>query len=62
MADERDEAATDASAERDADPLAWGTRGGEIEYSCPGFDVRRDDVTLPDGTETAFHYLTEPPS
>jgi ADP-ribose pyrophosphatase len=46
----------------DGDPLAWETRGGGIEYTCPGFDVRRDDVTLPDGTETAFHYLTEPPS
>ena len=64
MVEERDEAAADTSAEGEAktDPLAWETRGGEIEYTCPGFDVRRDDVTLPDGTETDFHYLTEPPS
>jgi len=56
---------TDAAADADdpgGDPLAWETRGGEIEYSCPGFDVRRDDVTLPDGTETEFHCLTERPS
>lgn len=63
MTEERDDGNADA-AERagDADPLTWETRGGEIEYTCPGFDIRRDDVTLPDGTETDFHYLTEPPS
>jgi len=60
--------ATDEMGEGDdgngahGDPLAWETHGGEIEYACPGFDVRRDDVTLPDGTETEFHYLTERPS
>ncbi|WP_284013065.1 NUDIX hydrolase [Halobaculum litoreum] len=44
------------------DPLAWGTLDTDIDYSCPGFDVRRDDVRLPDGTETDFHYVDEPPA
>ena len=42
------------------DPLRWETLDSAIDYSCPGFDVRRDDVRLPDGTETDYHYLTEP--
>ena len=61
MDEERRDAPDDVPGEG-TDPLAWTTRGGETEYTCPGFDVRRDDVTLPDGTETEFHYLTEPPS
>ncbi|SHG72822.1 NUDIX hydrolase [Halobaculum gomorrense] len=44
------------------DDLAWETFGGDTDYSCPGFDVRRDDVRLPDGTETDFHYVDEPPA
>ncbi|USZ67349.1 NUDIX hydrolase [Halorussus salilacus] len=44
------------------DPLAWETLDDEIAYSCPGFDVRREDVRLPDGTETDYDYLDEPPS
>jgi ADP-ribose pyrophosphatase len=55
------------SAENDAaatpeDPLAWETLDAEVAYSCPGFDVRHEDVRLPDGTETDFDYLSEPPS
>ena len=42
--------------------LAWETLDGTTDYTCPGFDVVRDDVRLPDGTETAFHYVSEPPS
>ncbi|MGQ4556635.1 NUDIX domain-containing protein [Halobellus sp. GM3] len=42
------------------DELAWRTTGSEIDYTCPGFDVRRDDVVLPDGTETDLHYVDEP--
>lgn len=45
-----------------ADELAWETLHSEIDYTCPGFDVRRDAVVLPDGSETDFHSLTEPPS
>jgi ADP-ribose pyrophosphatase len=44
------------------DPLDWTTLDSEIDYSCPGFDVQRDDVRLPDGTVTDFHFVTEPDS
>ncbi|SEO24452.1 ADP-ribose pyrophosphatase [Halogranum amylolyticum] len=46
----------------DPDPLSWETTGTAIDYRCPGFDVRRDDVRLPDGTETDYHYVDEPPA
>jgi ADP-ribose pyrophosphatase len=46
----------------DETDLAWLTLDSAIDYACPGFDVVRDDVRLPDGTETEFHYVTEPPS
>ncbi|MEE6209552.1 NUDIX hydrolase [Salarchaeum sp. III] len=42
--------------------LAWETRSREVAYSCPGFDVVREDVVLPDGTRTDFDYLSEPPA
>ncbi|MFD1598740.1 NUDIX hydrolase [Halobellus rarus] len=42
--------------------LRWRTTDSELDYACPGFDVRRDDVVLPDGTETGFHYVDEPPA
>ncbi|MDY6818383.1 MAG: NUDIX hydrolase [Halobacteriales archaeon] len=41
------------------DELAWETIDSAIDYTCPGFDVRRDDVRLPDGTETDFHTLID---
>jgi ADP-ribose pyrophosphatase len=44
------------------DSLAWELLGSAIDYRCPGFDVRRDDVRLPDGTETDYHYVDEPPA
>ncbi|MFC7114410.1 NUDIX hydrolase [Natronoarchaeum sp. GCM10025703] len=44
------------------DSLSWETFGSRTAYSCPGFDVVTDDVRLPDGTETTFDYLTEPPA
>ena len=58
---------TDPSGDRDADgpdtdDLAWRTTGTETEYACPGFAVRRDDVILPDGTETGFHSVEDPPA
>ncbi|WP_224448779.1 NUDIX hydrolase [Haloprofundus salilacus] len=46
----------------DADILDWETTDSRIDYSCPGFDIRMDDVRLPDGTETEFHYVDEPPA
>ncbi len=39
--------------------LAWETLYGETAYMCPGFDVQREQVRLPDGTETDFDYLSE---
>jgi ADP-ribose pyrophosphatase len=46
----------------DADPLAWRTLASEVAYECPGFSVVHEDVRLPDGTDTDFDYLTEPPA
>ncbi|WP_119821744.1 NUDIX hydrolase [Halalkaliarchaeum desulfuricum] len=42
--------------------MAWETTASEIDYACPGFDVRRDEVTLPDGTDTDYHYVDESPA
>ncbi|MFB6282227.1 MAG: NUDIX domain-containing protein [Haloferacaceae archaeon] len=44
------------------DPLAWERLDTGIEYACPGFEVRRDEVRLPDGTETSYHYVDEAPA
>jgi len=44
------------------DPLAWETTDSGVDYSCPGFDVRRDEVRFPDGTEGEFHSVTDDPS
>jgi len=44
------------------DPLRWETLSTDIDYTCPGFDVRRDGVELPDGTETDYHYVDESPA
>jgi|AntRauTorcE11898_2_1112593.scaffolds.fasta_scaffold02843_5 ADP-ribose pyrophosphatase len=46
----------------DADPLAWRTLASDVAYECPGFSVVHEDVRLPDGTDTDFDYLTEPPA
>lgn len=44
------------------DELQWETLNERTSYSCPGFDVVTEDVQLPDGTETTFDYLSEPPA
>ena len=44
------------------DELRWEALESTIAYSCPGFDVIREDVRLPDGTVTDFDYLSEPPA
>ena len=44
------------------DDLAWETTDSAVDYVCPGFSVRRDDVVLPDGTETDFHYVEDRPT
>ncbi|PSQ41989.1 NUDIX hydrolase [Halobacteriales archaeon SW_7_68_16] len=46
----------------DDDPLAWTTIDRETAYTCPGFDVVHESVALPDGTETDFDYVSEPPA
>lgn len=51
----------DENADRD-ESLAWDTLDGEVAYACPGFDVRHETVRLPDGTETDFDYVSEPPA
>lgn len=45
-----------------ADDIAWETLHTETDYTCPGFAVMWDEVELPDGTESTFHYVSEPPS
>ncbi len=44
------------------DDLAWETTGTEIDYRCPGFDVRRDEVRFPEGDAGEYHYVDEPPA
>lgn len=44
------------------DDLSWEVTDSEVAYACPGFDVIHEDVRLPDGTETDFDYLSEPPA
>jgi ADP-ribose pyrophosphatase len=46
----------------DDDPLAWEVLGGRTAYTCEGFDVRNEDVRLPDGTKAEFDFLSESPS
>ncbi len=41
------------------DSLQWDTLDSKLDYRCPGFAVRRDEVQLPDGTETDYHYVDE---
>lgn len=45
-----------------ADDLAWETIESTVDYTCPGFSVRRDRVRYPDDTEGEFHSVTEPES
>ena len=44
------------------DELAWRVLERETAYSCPGFDIIREEVETPAGTRTDFDYLCEPPS
>ena len=48
---------TDETAE-----LAWETTDSAVDYTCPGFEVRRDEVRFPDGTDGEYHYVDEPPA
>lgn len=40
----------------------WTTVDSEVAYSCDGFDIVRETVTLPDGTRTDFDYHSDTPS
>jgi ADP-ribose pyrophosphatase len=55
-----DDALRDGGGRDGGDGLAWETTDSAVDYTCPGFDVRRDEVRLPDGTETEYHYVDEP--
>lgn len=46
----------------DEESLEWTTTASETEYSCPGFEVRRDDVELPGGTAASFHSVVDSPT
>lgn len=61
-ADADDVDAGDVAGTGADDPLAWERRDTEIDYACPGFDVRRDAVRFPDGTDAAYHYVDEDPA
>jgi len=50
------------SSESDRDPPAWEMLDSRVAYECEGFEVHNESVRLPDGTETEFDYLSEPPS
>lgn len=46
----------------DRSELAWEQVTTQIAYQCPGFEIINEQVRLPDGTETDFDYLSEPPA
>lgn len=57
-----DEPERSGGDEGETESLAWTTIDKEIAYTCPGFSIRHETVRLPNGTETDFDYLTEPPA
>lgn len=62
MSDEREDADWNDATEGESGSLAWKTIASDTVYTCPGFSIRNETVRLPDGTETDFDYLTEPPA
>ncbi|GGN06943.1 NUDIX hydrolase [Halarchaeum nitratireducens] len=55
----------DTGGEDDADArddIAWETTDSDVAYTCPGFDIVRDEVVLPDGTESDYDYLDDDPA
>jgi ADP-ribose pyrophosphatase len=42
--------------------LAWETLSSEIAYTCPGFDIVNERVSLPNGAETDFDHLHDVPA
>jgi len=51
-----------APTDTDRDDLAWETTDRETAYTCPGFSIVHETVSLPDGTETDFDYLHDEPA
>lgn len=43
-------------------PLAWEQLASRSVYECEAFEIRNESVRLPDGTETEFDFLSEPPA
>ncbi|MFB6125889.1 MAG: NUDIX hydrolase [Halolamina sp.] len=59
--DDRDvDADSERESESERDSLTWTTTDSAVDYACPGFDVRVDDVRFPDGSTGQFHYVEEP--
>lgn len=44
------------------DPLAWETLDRERAFRCEAFEVYTERVRLPDGAQSRFDYVVEPPS
>jgi len=42
--------------------LRWERLSETVVFDCPGFAVREDEVRLPDGAETTYHTVVEPPA
>jgi ADP-ribose pyrophosphatase len=46
----------------DSDDIAWETLDSRSAYECPGFEITHESIRLPNGTESDFDYLSEPPA
>lgn len=55
-------AETEGEGGADGDGFRWEKLNDGVEFECPAFLVRRDDVRYPDGTLADYHYLSEPPT
>jgi len=58
--EEHDSTAAAGDTDDTTDSLAWETLDSEVDYRCPGFEVRRDAVRFPDGTDGEYHSVEEP--
>jgi ADP-ribose pyrophosphatase len=62
VTEDGDDGGGDGPAAPTDDSLAWETTETGVPYACPGFEIRRDEVRLPDGTETDYDYLHDDPA
>lgn len=60
--DERAPSEAVDTASPSTEGLEWETIDADVAYSCPGFDIVSQTVALPDGKQTDFDYLSEPPA